>query len=326
MAASGLANTGYSESSQVSMYNAYQNRVAVARESFQRTCDNFANQIANAKIQNNAALAEIAYQAMEKAAEYDLQAFLHKDQLLSELFDREMQIRQYTSDKYLKVYDQLEAAESREFEAWKQNNQFAFQANENQLDREANEALQLKLREIDQAHDEKMAAREQQYKIDYLNAETEAEKKILKEKYEYDKKIMAQELADAKEKARYQASLDLANAKELATHNANLAKQKTTFGTGGSSSRSTTTAYKQAQSEKFATKKANKNTGFTGSTYKEASAYLKSKGVSNGAMTESEWSRRKNSYSMTGQGAEEVKRFSTYKAYIQAYVRYRTGG
>ena len=35
-AAQGLENTGFSESSQVSMYNAYQNRVATARESFNR--------------------------------------------------------------------------------------------------------------------------------------------------------------------------------------------------------------------------------------------------------------------------------------------------
>ena len=34
MAASGLKNTGFSESSQVSMYNTYQNRVATARESY----------------------------------------------------------------------------------------------------------------------------------------------------------------------------------------------------------------------------------------------------------------------------------------------------
>ena len=36
MAAQGLQNTGYSESSQVSMYNQYQNRVATARESFSK--------------------------------------------------------------------------------------------------------------------------------------------------------------------------------------------------------------------------------------------------------------------------------------------------
>jgi hypothetical protein len=69
-----------------------------------------------------------------------------------------------------------------------------------------------------------------------------------------------------------------------------------------------------------------KSNSFTGTTYSEAVAYMKSKGVpganASGAMTASEWSRRRNSYSMTGQGGTEVKNYSSYQAYLRDYVSY----
>ena len=61
MASAGMTNTGFSESSQVSMYNTYQNRVATARESYNTAVLNYNNAIKDARIQNNAALAQIAY-------------------------------------------------------------------------------------------------------------------------------------------------------------------------------------------------------------------------------------------------------------------------
>ena len=65
-------------------------------------------------------------------------------------------------------------------------------------------------------------------------------------------------------------------------------------------------------------------TGFTGSTYDEAVAYMKSQGVSGAeagaAMTQTEWQRRKNA----GSSAAEVKNYSTYKEYIADYVEYKT--
>ena len=52
MAAQGMAGTGYSESSQVSMYNTYQNRVATARDSYNRAVLNYNNAIKDARLQN----------------------------------------------------------------------------------------------------------------------------------------------------------------------------------------------------------------------------------------------------------------------------------
>ena len=70
----------------------------------------------------------------------------------------------------------------------------------------------------------------------------------------------------------------------------------------------------------------NPNTGFTGKTYSEAVAYMKSNGVNgakaSGVMTQDEWNRRKYSYQTTGQGNEAVKSFKTYSEYLTAYVNY----
>ena len=65
--------------------------------------------------------------------------------------------------------------------------------------------------------------------------------------------------------------------------------------------------------------------GFTGSTYEEAVAYMKSKGVSGAAnvMTKSEWTRRKASYNATGVGGSEVIYNGTYQDYLRSYVEYK---
>ena len=55
MASQGMAGSGYSESSQVGMYNTYQNRVAIARESLNNVMMNYNNNIKEAILQNNSA-------------------------------------------------------------------------------------------------------------------------------------------------------------------------------------------------------------------------------------------------------------------------------
>lgn len=95
-AAQGLTNTGYSESSQVSMYNQYQSRVATARESYNRAVLNYDNAIKDAQLQNNSALAEITYNALQKELELALQGFQYKNNLLQ----TQIQMQQQTEDRY----------------------------------------------------------------------------------------------------------------------------------------------------------------------------------------------------------------------------------
>lgn len=96
LASQGLTNTGYSESSQVSMYNTYQNRVATARESFTRAITEYDNSIKEAQLANNSALAEIAYQTLQTKLSLSLQGFQYKNGLLQQ----QLQAQNETEDRY----------------------------------------------------------------------------------------------------------------------------------------------------------------------------------------------------------------------------------
>ena len=107
MAEGGLAHTGYSESSQVSMYNTYQNRVATARESYMRAVLNYDNAIKDAQLQNNSVLAEIAYETLQKSLELSLQGFQYKNQLVLEKANAKREIDNTYYSRYQNVLSQI---------------------------------------------------------------------------------------------------------------------------------------------------------------------------------------------------------------------------
>lgn len=104
MAAQGMTKTGYSESSLVSMYNTYQNRVATARESFQRANVEYAQMITEARLQNSAALAEIANNALQKKLEISLAAMQYKNTLLLEKAKAKREIQDSYWNRYAQMY------------------------------------------------------------------------------------------------------------------------------------------------------------------------------------------------------------------------------
>ena len=106
-ASQGLQNTGYSESSQVSMYNTYQNRVATARESYNTAVQNYDNSITQARLQNNAKLAEIAYQALQSQLELSLQGFQYKNQLVLEKANKKTELENQYYQRYQNVLQQI---------------------------------------------------------------------------------------------------------------------------------------------------------------------------------------------------------------------------
>lgn len=114
MASSGLSNSGYSESSKVSMYNTYQNRVAIARDSFDRSILNYNNGIKDAQLQNNSALAEIAYNSLQKQLELGLQGFQYKNSLLESQLNTQQTIENTYQNKWQAVLDQMN--KDREFQ------------------------------------------------------------------------------------------------------------------------------------------------------------------------------------------------------------------
>jgi hypothetical protein len=106
-AAAGMQNTGYSESSQVSMYNTYQNRVATARESYNIAIQNYNNSIAQARLQNSIALAEISYQALQTQLELSLEGFQYKNQLVLEKANKKTEIDNTYYNRYQDVLNQI---------------------------------------------------------------------------------------------------------------------------------------------------------------------------------------------------------------------------
>lgn len=66
--------------------------------------------------------------------------------------------------------------------------------------------------------------------------------------------------------------------------------------------------------------------GFTGTTYAEAVKHMKNMGVTakqaTAALTEKEWSAQRAAYEESGEGMAEVTDYSTYAAYLKAYVNY----
>ena len=107
MAEAGLASTGFAESSQVSFYNTYQNRVMTAREAYSRAVLNYDNAIKDARLQNNSALAEIAYNALQKQLELSLAGFQYKNQLLLDKFDKRTQTEDRYHQRYQEVLSQI---------------------------------------------------------------------------------------------------------------------------------------------------------------------------------------------------------------------------
>ena len=103
----GMSNTGYRESSQVSMYNTYQNRVATAREAFVQAKLNYDNAIKDARLQNNAALAQIAAEAYQKQLELALQSFQYKNSLVIDLANQKRDIDNQYYGRWRDVLSQI---------------------------------------------------------------------------------------------------------------------------------------------------------------------------------------------------------------------------
>jgi hypothetical protein len=150
MASNGLTNTGYSESSQVAMYTAYQNRVAVARESYNQAVVDYNNAITEARLQNNSLLAEIAAQALEKRMEAIITFTQQGNALLIQKADAAHKIKQTAHSNWMDVlktiaqqrqFDTSLAEQQRQFNeemAYKQSNSGSgiIEKGDNQIDKD----------------------------------------------------------------------------------------------------------------------------------------------------------------------------------------------
>ena len=212
-ASAGLAGSGFSESSQVSMYNAYQNRVAVARDSFTRAVLAYDNAMKDARLQNNAVLAEIAANALQQQLELSLQGFQYKNQLILEQATKKVEMDNAYYNRYLDVLNQInhENAMAEEVRQFNENYKLQTQQLElqkKQLDeeiRQFNQSYNLQLKqfneEIRQFNEEIARLKkkdEQEYQLEIKNLE------LKKKQMEQEKKQWEAEMAIKKEQLELQ--------------------------------------------------------------------------------------------------------------------------
>ena len=148
-----MQNTGYSESSQVSMYNTYQNRVATARESYNIAIQNYNNSIAQARLQNSIALAEISYQALQTQLELSLEGFQYKNQLVLEKANKKTEIDNTYYNRYQDVLNQINTENAMAEQIRQYNEQQALEKKKYEEDvRQYNASLKEQQRQYNQTY------------------------------------------------------------------------------------------------------------------------------------------------------------------------------
>lgn len=302
MAASGMQNTGYSESSKVAMYNTYQNRVATARASYDNAVLNYNNAIKDAQLQNNSALAEIAYNSFQQQLELGLQGFQYKNSLISEKINKKTETEDRYHVYYQDVLNQINTENAMEEQIRQYNQDYAF--NEKQFEesvRQYNQDYEFQMAQFDEQirqFDEEMArlkeqdAKDNEYKIQQLELQ---KAQLEEEKRQYEKSF-------AEEQRQFNASL----AEEQRQYNAS---QKSSGSGGG---------IVKGSSGIVADKDDENRPTFT--DYSDAEAYMKSHGIQGetGLKNYTEWTRAKYNNSKSAEA-----KYSTYEAYVNAYVDYK---
>lgn len=289
MAASGLTNTGFSESSQVAMYNTYQNRVATARESYNQAVLNYNNAIKDAQLQNNSKLAEIAYTSFQQQLELSLQGFQYKNQLLLEQANKKTEVDNTYYNRYQNVLNQMNTENALAEEVRQYNESLAMQKQQ----------LQEEIRQYEQSY----ALQVKQY--DESIRQFDAEMDRLKKKDAQENAMEIKRLELQKQQARAQQSQW---EKEYNLKMKQYEESVRQFNVKQSEAASQSKIEKDTETVKF-------------TTYNQAATYMRVQGIATGdggLMTESEWKRRKSS----GSNSAEVK-YSSYGEYLTAFVEWR---
>lgn len=250
-AAQGLNNTGYSESSQVSMYNTYQNRVATARESFNKAILNYDNAIKDAQLQNNSKLAEIAFNTLQTQLELNLQGFQYKNQLILDKVAQNRSIDSEYYSRYQDVLKQMNTENTMKEQIRQYNQNFAQQEKEYQEGiRQFNTQME---------YYKQKDAKEYAYKIKQL----EEQKRQFEQEYKLKKKQMEQS------QAQWQAEYNLAKKKTSSSGSRSTSSVK-------KNTRNSVSANKKSTNSVSANKKNTKSSSMAGVSRKEYNNALKS--------------------------------------------------
>lgn len=214
MASSGLLGTGYSESSQVGMYNTYQNRVATAREVLAQAKLNYDNNMKEAMLQNSAALAEIYSNLYVEQARLALEGFQYKNQLVLDYVNKEIELKNQHYNRYQDVLQQINTENAMAEDIRQYNESMAEQIRQynetqawNTKQAELDRQFQAELTKLDQKFKADQNALDRKHDKEMLAAQTKAEKEKLEIRYQNNKKILAEELANEKALLKYQNDL-----------------------------------------------------------------------------------------------------------------------
>ncbi len=286
MASMGLAHSGYSEQSKVAMYNAYQNRVASARESYNKAVLSYDNAIKDARLQNNSALAEIAYNTLQKSLELSLQGFQYKNDLVLQKAQAKREIDNTFYSRYQDRIAQIN-----------HENSMAEQI------RQYNQNYQLDLKKYNES------IRQFNVEIARLKAQDKAENKYKIQQLELQKKQLQEEKRQFNENLAWQKK------------KSNLSSGS---GSGGNTRVTTKKGKDMPEKVKYAkrdTSEADKKKALSKvkkvKTKSAAQSLLKSLGIKPGtAIIDSvAWNKAKR----MGDGGSDIQKFKNYAAYVQWY-------
>jgi hypothetical protein len=199
-AAAGMTNTGFSESSQVSMYNQYQNRVMTARQVYQQAVLNYNNAIKDAQLQNNSALAEIAFQALQTELQLGLEGFQYKNNLILEQANKKVEMDNMYYQRWQDVLNQI-------------NTEMAFEEEQRQF----NANYELAVKEFEQSKKQW----EQEYQLSLV--QFEEQKRQYEKDYKEKVRQFNEEIARLKAKDAKEYELEI---KQLELQKQQLAEQK----------------------------------------------------------------------------------------------------
>lgn len=231
----GMAGTGFSESSQVGMYNTYQNRVATARESYNQAVLNYNNAIKDARLQNNSVLAEIAFEALQQQLQLSLEGFQYKNQLILEYTNKKIEMDRDRWNRYQDVLNQINTEKAfeedkRQFDLSYEQQQKAFEESIRQFNQ--NYELNLKqfhesIRQFDEEIARLKAKDAQEYQLEIQ--QLELQKKQMEEAQRQWEAEMALRQAQLEEEKR---QYDLSLAEQKRQYNASKANTGKTGSNG----------------------------------------------------------------------------------------------
>ena len=142
LASQGLAGTGFGKNSEIAMNITYQNRVGTAKAALQKANTDYDNQIQQALLNNDAALAEIALKQMQDSYQIALQGFEYKNTLYNNKLAYEKDINNTYFNRNQALNENIRYYE----EQISQNNRYK------QEEEEAERQYQLQLQKMQQEY------------------------------------------------------------------------------------------------------------------------------------------------------------------------------